>query len=193
MRGKKFVCNLLELEALISLFPWHDLMICLFLRLCFQQIIAYLSSAYCPRSGFKTAPRARKGQHLGRTRPEFPLFLHHLPLCHENTQILKRIVIFWIIINDFEGGRTLNLQECWCQSFLLLFLDQLLLVLISCHTPLPSVHRLICYHLLTNETHIITPNVVVLINTNALLFIDCCKLFPPPHYRRSVVNGAHWY
>lgn len=45
---KRFVCNLLELEALIELFPWHDLMICLFLRLCFQQIIAYLSSAYCP-------------------------------------------------------------------------------------------------------------------------------------------------
>lgn len=27
---EKFVCNLLELEALIWLFPWHDIMTCLF-------------------------------------------------------------------------------------------------------------------------------------------------------------------
>lgn len=62
--------------------------------------------------------------------------------------------------------------------------------LMSRHTPLPSVHGLICSHFLTNETWIITTNVVVLVNTNALLFIDCCKLFCL-RGERPVVNGSN--
>lgn len=44
-RGK-FVCNSPELKANPAL-PWHSLMVCLFLRFCFLQIIPYLSFAYC--------------------------------------------------------------------------------------------------------------------------------------------------
>lgn len=86
-------------------------------------------------------------------------------------------------------GFSLNLASSPVVAFLH---EKPLLVLISRHTPLPSVHRLICYHLLTNQTHVIASNVVVLVNTNALLFIDCCKLFSR-RYKRSVVNETNYY
>lgn len=52
-------------------------------------------------------------------------------------------------MNDFEDAR----QTRVLNVFVVFLLYQGLLVLISSHTPLPGGHRPICYHLLTNGTH----------------------------------------
>lgn len=52
-------------------------------------------------------------------------------------------------MNDFEDAR----QTRVLNVFVVFLLYQGLLVLISSHTPLPGGHRPICYHLLTDGTH----------------------------------------